>query len=70
MNIYERLRSIGVSIETADILAPVLERMPKRKQEAFVLWAMGYEQAEAARIAGVSFRTFKRLLYNVKVALL
>ena len=50
MDIYEQLRTIGVSVETADALASVLETMPKRKQEAFVLWAMGYKFREISQI--------------------
>ena len=39
--IYDRLRSIGVSVETADALAPVVAGLSPRKREAFFLWAMG-----------------------------
>ena len=66
MDIYEQLRTIGVSIETADALAPVLEKMPKRKQEAFVLWAMGYSDRRIAKICGMSKGAVYWLIQDVK----
>lgn len=66
MDIYEQLRTIGVSIETADALAPVLEKMPKRKQEAFVLWAMGYSYREAGRACGFSREIVRKIISRVR----
>lgn len=67
-DIYDKLRSIGVSVDTADALSRVLETMPARSQEAFILWASGMEQKDAAFYAGVPLRTFQRTLRRVKVA--
>ena len=52
--IYDRLRSIGVSVETADALAPVVAGLSPRKREAFFLWAMGMNNCEVARAMGRS----------------
>jgi DNA-directed RNA polymerase specialized sigma24 family protein len=66
LTIYEQLRSIGVSVETADALEPILEGLPDKKREAFFLWASGMTQFEAAKTAGLPLRTFKRLLYKIR----
>jgi DNA-directed RNA polymerase specialized sigma24 family protein len=52
--IYDRLRSIGVSVETADALAPVVAGLSPRKREAFFLWAMNYTEQEIADELNVS----------------
>ncbi|MBA4274068.1 MAG: hypothetical protein C0436_00280 [Alphaproteobacteria bacterium] len=65
MDIYEQLRTIGVSVETADALARVLETMPKRKQEAFVLWAMGYSERQVSRICKISTRTIWYMIKDI-----
>jgi DNA-directed RNA polymerase specialized sigma24 family protein len=52
--IYDRLRSIGVSVETADALAPVVAGLSPRKREAFFLWAMGLEEPEISKLCGMS----------------
>jgi DNA-directed RNA polymerase specialized sigma24 family protein len=66
LTIYEQLRSIGVSVETADALEPILEGLPDKKREAFFLWASGMTQFEAAKASGVPLRTFKRVLSKIK----
>jgi len=66
LTIYEQLRSIGVSVETADALEPILEGLPDKKREAFFLWASGMEQQDAAKAAGVPLRTFERCLFKIK----
>jgi DNA-directed RNA polymerase specialized sigma24 family protein len=67
--IYDRLRSIGVSVETADALAPILETMPERKQEAFILWAMGYSYRDAGKACGFSYEVVKRIIKKCKKVL-
>jgi DNA-directed RNA polymerase specialized sigma24 family protein len=54
LTIYEQLRSIGVSVETADALEPILEGLPDKKREAFFLWACGYNNTEVGKICGYS----------------
>lgn len=46
MTSYDRLRSIGVSVETADAIAPILDGLSPKKREAFFLWAMGMTYRE------------------------
>jgi DNA-directed RNA polymerase specialized sigma24 family protein len=60
--IYDRLRSIGVSVETADALAPVVAGLSPRKREAFFLWAMGYTEDEAAKKVGYNQSTVSRII--------
>jgi DNA-directed RNA polymerase specialized sigma24 family protein len=59
--IYDRLRSIGVSVETADALAPVVAGLSPRKREAFFLWAMGYTERQAADQLKVSHQYINQL---------
>lgn len=62
MTTYTRLRSLGVSIECADELAPILDAMSERKREARILDAMGYNQAEIAKRLGCGQQHVSRLL--------
>jgi hypothetical protein len=67
--IYDRLRSIGVSVETADALAPVVAGLSPRKREAFFLWAMGDTETEAAQKTQYNQSTISRMIkYMHKVA--
>ena len=52
--VYDRLRSIGVSVETADALAPVVAGLSPRKREAFFLWAMGVPERQISKQLGKS----------------
>ena len=54
MTPYDRLRSIGASVETADALAPILESLPDRKREAFYLWAMDVPTRQVCTICGIN----------------
>lgn len=64
--VYDRLRSIGVSVETADALAPVVAGLSPRKREAFFLWAMGMSYKQIGKKMGISKQ---RVHYLVKTAL-
>lgn len=66
--VYYKLRSIGCSVETSDAIAPIVAELSDKKREAFFLWACGMEQEEAAIKAGVGYRTFKRMLANIRIA--
>ena len=67
MTSYDRLRSIGVSVETADALAPVVDSLSPKKREAFFLWAMGYNNCEIARIIGwKSENVVRKLVIQVR----
>ena len=65
--IYDRLRSIGVSVETADALAPVVASLSPRKREAFFLWAMGVTWDEICKILHISTKTISKVIYQVKM---
>ena len=52
--IYDRLREIGCSVETADATAEALEGISDKKIEAFMLWACGMNNCEVAREIGKS----------------
>jgi DNA-directed RNA polymerase specialized sigma24 family protein len=54
LTIYEQLRSIGVSVETADALEPILEGLPDKKREAFFLWASGMSYRSVSKTCGYS----------------
>jgi DNA-directed RNA polymerase specialized sigma24 family protein len=62
MTSYDRLRSIGVSVETADALSPVVDSLSPKKREAFFLWAMGYEIREIVEHTGVSIGSIYRII--------
>jgi DNA-directed RNA polymerase specialized sigma24 family protein len=65
---YDRLREIGVSVETADALAPILAELPPRKREAFYLWASGMNNCQVAKEVGCNEITIRRLIANVEKA--
>jgi RNA polymerase sigma factor (sigma-70 family) len=64
--IYDRLRSIGVSVETADALAPVVAGLSPRKREAFFLWAMGMSYRQIAKEMGISRQRVHWLVKNAR----
>jgi NADH:ubiquinone oxidoreductase subunit E len=59
--IYDRLRSIGVSVETADALAPVVAVLAPIKQKGFFLWVMGMTEQEIAKELNVSQQYVNKL---------
>jgi DNA-directed RNA polymerase specialized sigma24 family protein len=64
--IYDRLRSIGVSVETADALAPVVAGLSPRKREAFFLWAMGMSYQETGDTIGCSKQYIHKIIKMLK----
>ena len=66
MTSYARLRSIGVSVETADALAPIIESLSPKKQEAFFLWAMGMSYREIAASVDLPKSTICDLIIKVR----
>jgi DNA-directed RNA polymerase specialized sigma24 family protein len=64
--IYDRLRSIGVSVETADALALVVAGLSPRKREAFFLWAMGMTERDIAKNLQISTRTIWQVIQYVR----
>jgi DNA-directed RNA polymerase specialized sigma24 family protein len=63
---YARLRSLEVSPETADALAPILAELPERKREAFLLWAVGVPESQICDITGISKGNLWRLILCVR----
>jgi DNA-directed RNA polymerase specialized sigma24 family protein len=63
---YDRLRSIGVSVETADALAPVVDSLSPKKREAFFLWAMGYKRREICKQLHMSSKTLWKMIIYIK----
>ena len=68
--IYDRLRSIGVSVETADALAPVVAGLSPRKREAFFLWAMGMTTDDIFTETGVTRWSLARIIKRTRTKLL
>jgi DNA-directed RNA polymerase specialized sigma24 family protein len=66
MTSYDRLRSIGVSVETADALAPVVDSLSPKKREAFFLWAMGYKLREISKIIDMPRSTISDTIKSIR----
>ena len=64
--VYDRLRSIGVSVETADALAPVVASLSPRKREAFFLWAMGMSYRRIALALNIPKSTICDIIKYVR----
>lgn len=65
---YDRLRSIGCSVETADALASVVASLPSNRREAFYLWASGMSYRQIERALHMSHRTINKMVDMVKLA--
>jgi DNA-directed RNA polymerase specialized sigma24 family protein len=66
LTIYEKLRSIGVSVETADALEPILEGLPDKKREAFFLWASGMSYRAVGKSCGFSRTIVWRIIVKIR----
>jgi len=64
--VYDRLRSIGCSVETSDALAPIVAELSDRKREAFFLWACGMSEREVEKETGLSDTTIHRLVKQMR----
>jgi len=65
LTIYEQLRSIGVSVETADALEPILEGLPDKKREIYLLWASGLSYRKVGKIVGMGKTTIWRIVKKI-----
>ena len=66
-SIYDRLRAIGVSVESADAVSEALEPLPDKKVEAFLLWLCGCtEKNIGLQIGGVSQQYISKVINNLK----
>jgi DNA-directed RNA polymerase specialized sigma24 family protein len=64
--VYDRLRSIGCSVETSDALASIVAELSDKKREAFFLWAMGFTWEYIQDQCKISSKTIASIIYNVK----
>ena len=67
--IYDRLRAIGVSVESADAVSEALEPLPDKKVAAFLLWSTGYTQKEISTLTGLSKGGIWRLLIKIQTCI-
>ena len=65
-DIYDRLRAIGCTCETADAMAEALEGESDNKIEAFILWACGMSEREVEKETGLSDTTIHRLVKQMR----
>lgn len=69
--IYEKLRTLGVSVETADAMAGEVAKLEDIKQDAFILWASGCSYSAAASIIPMSkpgfFKIIKKIKHNLSI---
>ena len=63
---YDKLREIGVSVETADSLAPILASLTPKKRRAFMLWAMGFTTDQIENTTGVTRWALLRLIRRTR----
>jgi hypothetical protein len=66
INIYYWLRSIGFSVESADLMEPILESLSDKKREIFILWAMDYTYREIAKVAKIPRTTCHKVIMEIK----
>jgi hypothetical protein len=64
--IYDRLRAIGVSVESADAVSEALEPLPNKKVEAFLLWAAGYEVNDIVSITKITVGSLYRIIHTLR----
>ena len=63
---YRRLRDLGVSVETADAVAPIVAELTPKKRAAFFLWVQGVPIREIVIETGTSVGGVYRMILRVK----
>jgi predicted DNA-binding protein (UPF0251 family) len=66
MTIYQRLRSIGCTVETSDAIEPILGSLSINKREAFFLWACGMSEKQAGKQYGMSQKVVSRIIIQIR----
>jgi hypothetical protein len=66
MDSYQRMRSIGVSVETADALSSAVDALPPRKREAFFMWLCGYKTDTIFDLSGITRFSLKRIVITTR----
>ena len=64
--VYDKLRSIGCSVETSDALAPIVAELSDKKREAFFLWACGASYREVEKKTGISKDSMFRIVKSLR----
>jgi len=64
--IYDKLRTLGVSVETADAMASEVVKLEDVKQDAFILWAGGCSCGQAAAIIPMTKQGFRKIILKIK----
>lgn len=62
---YRRLRDLGVSVETADAVAPIVAELTPKKRAAFFLWVQGVPFRDIAIELGISKNTAWRVVLSI-----
>lgn len=62
MDSYQRMRSIGVSVETADALSSAIDALPHKAREAVFLKAQGYRDYEICATLKISKGSLWRII--------
>lgn len=68
--IYDKLRDIGVEVDTADSMAEAMEEMEEIKQDAIILWAKGYSYGEAASIIPMTRQGFFKVIARLRAQII
>lgn len=64
--IYDKLRILGVSVETADAMAIEIVKLSDIKQDAVILWAGGLSYGAAASIIPMSKQGFHKIIVKIR----
>jgi hypothetical protein len=68
MDVYQRLRELGVSVETADELSPIISILPLKWQEAVYLRLAGYTTREVTSMCRMSHQTLVKITVYLRIA--
>lgn len=60
---YRRLRDLGVSVETADAVAPIVAELTPKKRAAFFLWVQGVPERQIA----IELKMSRKTLWQIWV---
>jgi len=63
---YRRLRDLGVSVETADAVAPIVAELTPKKRAAFFLWVQGVPIREICLTCKISSKTVYVIIDAIK----
>ena len=64
--LYDKLREIGASVDTADALAGDLEKYKPRSQDIFILWLQGMKKQDIAKLYHMSNDAVRRIFTRIR----